>query len=315
MIKISIASRGSRLALRQAQYVKDRLEAVRSDITVTFQVVKTRGDVILDVPLSKVGGKGVFVKEIEQALLSGAADIAVHSMKDMPAESAPGLTLGIVPEREDPADMLLSARYGSLEELPLGAAAGTSSLRRQAQLLALRPDLQVRLLRGNVDTRLCKLMDGQFDVIVLAAAGLKRLGLSAPFATRLEPSAFVPAVGQGALGIEFGEDRDDLRELLGFMEDPASRIRVEAERGLLAGLEGSCRTPIAGYAVMLDPETLRLEGLVASPDGRKVVRRGITAPASEARAAGLSLARTLLQEGAGEILAELRGADAPHQSK
>ncbi len=308
MTELKIATRGSRLALWQAQYVKERLQAAHPGVAVSFHVVKTKGDVILDVPLSKVGGKGLFVKEIEEALLTGAADMAVHSMKDVPMRLPDGLTLGIVPEREDPADLFLSASYENLEALPQGAVVGTSSLRRQAQVLALMPDLRVETLRGNVDTRLRKLMEGRYDAIVLAAAGMERLGLTAPFSSRLEPPLFLPAVGQGALGIEFGADRADLRELLGFMEHRPTRVRVEAERGLLAGLEGGCQVPIAGHAVMLDAATFRLEGLVASVDGRRLVRREVVGVASEASAVGHALAETLLAAGGREILAEVYSA-------
>ena len=308
MTELKIATRGSRLALWQAQYVKERLQAAHPGVAVSFHVVKTKGDVILDVPLSKVGGKGLFVKEIEEALLTGAADMAVHSMKDVPMRLPDGLTLGIVPEREDPADLFLSASYENLEALPQGAVVGTSSLRRQAQVLALMPDLRVETLRGNVDTRLRKLMEGRYDAIVLAAAGMERLGLTAPFSSRLEPPLVRPAVGQGALGIEFGADRADLRELLGFMEHRPTRVRVEAERGLLAGLEGGCQVPIAGHAVMLDAATFRLEGLVASVDGRRLVRREVVGVASEASAVGHALAETLLAAGGREILAEVYSA-------
>ncbi len=305
MIKLVVATRGSRLALWQAHHIRDCLLAVRPEVEIEIRIVKTRGDVITDVPLSQVGGKGLFVKEIEQTLLSGEADLAVHSMKDVPMEPASGLTLGIVPAREDPADMFLSVHHVDAAALPSGAVVGTSSLRRQAQILAARPDLRVEMLRGNVDTRLRKLTEGRYDAVVLAAAGLERLGLSAPHAVRLDPDVFVPAVGQGALGIEFREDRDDLRRLFAFMEDPVTRVCVEAERGLLAGLQGSCRVPVAGHALMIDAGVVRLDGLVASPDGRKVVRRELTAPAGEARAAGLELARILLDAGGREILAEV----------
>ena len=243
MEKLVIATRGSRLALWQANHVKDSLEAVHPGLAVELNIIKTKGDIILDVPLAKVGGKGLFVKEIEEALLSGAADIAVHSMKDVPMELPEGLILGIVPEREDPTDLFLSVDYDSLENLPAGAVVGTSSLRRQAQVLAQRPDLEVVSLRGNVDTRLRKLTEGQFAAIIMATAGMKRLGLSVPKECPLAPPAFIPAVGQGALGIEFREDRKDLAEMLSFMEHRPTRICVEAERGLLAGLWELPNTP------------------------------------------------------------------------
>lgn len=307
MKKLTIATRGSRLALWQAQHVKNRLETSCSALEVTLLVIKTKGDVILDVPLAKVGGKGLFVKEIEEALLSGAADLAVHSMKDVPMELPTGLTLGVVPEREDPSDLFLSVEYDTLESLPAGAEVGTSSLRRQAQVLAIRPDLRVVSLRGNVDTRLRKLLEGQFAAIIMAAAGIKRLGLTVPRQTPLTPPAFMPAVGQGALGIEFREDRTDLIELLAFMEHAPTRICVEAERGFLAGLNGGCQVPIAGHAVLVpseDPDAFRfrLEGLVAEEDGSRIIRDSLEGTAHSARETGLALARQLLDAGAKDIL-------------
>lgn len=305
MEKLVIATRGSRLALWQANHVKDSLEAVHPGLAVELNIIKTKGDIILDVPLAKVGGKGLFVKEIEEALLSGAADIAVHSMKDVPMELPEGLILGIVPEREDPTDLFLSVDYDSLENLPAGAVVGTSSLRRQAQVLAQRPDLEVVSLRGNVDTRLRKLTEGQFAAIIMATAGMKRLGLSVPKECPLAPPAFIPAVGQGALGIEFCEDRKDLAEMLSFMEHRPTRICVEAERGLLAGLDGGCQVPIAGHAEMLDDGTFELEGLVGEVDGSVIIRRKVAGRADEARAVGLALARSLAEDGGAEILARV----------
>lgn len=307
MKKLTIATRGSRLALWQAQHIKTRLETSCSALEVTLQVIKTKGDIILDVPLAKVGGKGLFVKEIEEALLSGAADLAVHSMKDVPMELPAGLILGIVPEREDPSDLFLSVEYDSLESLPAGATVGTSSLRRQAQVLAIRPDLKVVSLRGNVDTRLRKLLEGQFAAIIMAAAGIKRLGLTVPRQTPLAPPAFMPAAGQGALGIEFLEDRKDLIELLAFMEHAPTRTCVEAERGLLAGLNGGCQVPIAGHAVLLPSEDagvprFHLEGLVAEEDGSRIIRDSLEGTALSARETGLALARRLLDAGAKGIL-------------
>ena len=305
MKKLVIATRGSALALWQANHIKALLQERHARLDVELLVLKTRGDVILDVPLAKVGGKGLFVKEIEEALLSGAADIAVHSMKDVPMELPEGLVLGIVPEREDPTDLFLSVKYESLEDLPAGAVVGTSSLRRQAQVLALRPDLKVESLRGNVDTRLRKLSEGQFAAIVMATAGMKRLGLSMPKERPLTPPAFVPAVGQGALGIEFRADRKDLADMMAFMEHRPTRVCVEAERGLLAGLDGGCQVPIAGHAEMLDADTFELEGLVGEVDGSAIIRRKVTGRADEARAVGLALARALAEDGGAEILAKV----------
>lgn len=315
MKKLVIATRGSKLALWQAEHVKSRIEGRHPGVSVELLVLKTRGDIILDVPLAKVGGKGLFVKEIEEALLDGRADLAVHSMKDVPMELPEGLVLGIIPEREEPSDTFLSVHHGSLAALPHGATVGTSSLRRQSQLLALRPDLNVVSLRGNVDTRLRKLSEGQFDAIIMATAGMKRLGLSAPKSEVLGPPAFLPAVGQGALGIEFRDDRTDgadLRDLLAFMEHTPTRIRVEAERGFLAGLQGGCQVPIAGHAVMTGDATFALEGLVADLTGARVIRRtvnGSSAPdGAAARKTGLDLAAQLVADGAGEILAEVYGS-------
>lgn len=310
MKNVTIATRGSRLALWQAEHVKACLEAAHPGLRVELSVIKTRGDIILDVPLAKVGGKGLFVKEIEEALLDGRADLAVHSMKDVPMELPEGLTLGCVPERETPADMFLSVTVPCLEKLPSGAHVGTSSLRRQAQLLALRPDLRISSLRGNVDTRLRKLQEGMYDAIILAAAGLRRLNLDAPVMESLSPSVFMPAVGQGALGIECRADRTDLLELLSFFEHPATRVCVEAERGFLAGLDGGCQVPIAGHAVMTGSETFHLEGLVGEVDGSQILRKSVTGVAAEARQKGLELARQVLRSGADAILARLYAASA-----
>lgn len=306
MQKLTIATRGSKLALWQAEHIKACLESqYPGKLSVSLLILKTKGDIIQDVPLAKVGGKGLFVKEIEEALLDGRADLAVHSMKDVPMELPEGLILGLVPEREDPSDSLLSVRYPDLDSLPQGASVGTSSLRRQAQLLRLRPDLKIISLRGNVDTRLRKLEEGQFDAIVMASAGLKRLGLKAPKEFKLAPPDFLPAAGQGALGIEFAAARQDLHELLAFMEHRPTRICVEAERGFLAGLEGGCQVPIAGHAVMLDADTFSLEGLVADVDGKQIIRQTMTGKAESARQTGFALAETLKKAGAGAILAEL----------
>lgn len=311
MKKLVIATRGSKLALWQAEHIKSCIEGKHPGVSVELLVLKTRGDIILDVPLAKVGGKGLFVKEIEEALLDGRADLAVHSMKDVPMELPEGLVLGIIPEREEPSDTFLSVHHASLAALPHGATVGTSSLRRQSQLLALRPDLNVVSLRGNVDTRLRKLSEGQFDAIIMATAGMKRLGLSAPKSEVLGPPAFLPAVGQGALGIEFRADRADLHDLLAFLEHTPTRIRVEAERGFLAGLQGGCQVPIAGHAVMTGNDTFTLEGLVADLTGTRVIRRtmnGKSAPdGAQARTVGLDLAAQLVADGAGAILAEVYG--------
>jgi hydroxymethylbilane synthase len=311
MKHLVIATRGSKLALWQAEHIKSLIETEHAGkVDVSLKIIKTKGDIILDVPLAKVGGKGLFVKEIEEALLDGSADLAVHSMKDVPMELPEGLFLGCIPEREEPSDTLLSVRYASLDALPHGARVGTSSLRRQSQLLALRPDLDIISLRGNVDTRLRKLMDGEFDAIVMATAGLKRLGLAAPHHEVLAPPRFLPAVGQGALGIEFREDRADLRDMLAFLDHRPTRIRVEAERGFLAGLEGGCQVPIAGHAVMTGDDDFRIEGLVADLKGERVIRRTLEGTGANARNRGLELASQVLADGAAEILDEVYASGA-----
>lgn len=310
MDTLVIATRGSRLALWQAEYVKSLLETRYPALRVRLNIIRTKGDIIQDVPLAKVGGKGLFVKEIEEALLGGQADLAVHSMKDVPMQLPEGLVLGCIPQREVPADLFLSVRYATPEALPQGAHVGTSSLRRQAQVLAWRPDLRISSLRGNVDTRLRKLTEGTYDAIILASAGIKRLGLSAPCMYPLTPERFLPAVGQGALGIECRADRADLLELLSPFDDPATRVCVEAERGLLAGLDGGCQVPIAGYAVLSGADSLRLEGLVAEPDGSRLLRKTLHGTAATARQTGQELARQLLDDGAREILARLYQQEA-----
>ena len=310
MQKVVIATRGSQLALWQAEHIKSRLMERHPGLEVELLVLKTKGDIILDVPLAKVGGKGLFVKEIEEALLSGAADLAVHSMKDVPMVLPEGLTLGVVPEREVCTDLFLSEKYASLEELPQGAKLGTSSLRRQAQSLALRPDLEVAMLRGNVETRLRKMKEGQYDAIILARAGVKRLGLGASLQQDLTPPAFLPAVGQGALGVEIREDRPEVRELVAFLEHRPTRLCVTAERAFLRRLDGGCQVPIAAHAV-LEGEELILEALVAEPLGKVVFRSSVRCAADidAADAAGQQLAEKLLADGADKILAELYAAE------
>lgn len=303
MRTVKIATRGSRLALWQAEFIRHRLLAVHPDLSVEMMIVKTKGDVILDVPLAKVGGKGLFVKEIEESLLAGVADLAVHSMKDVPMQLPSGLVLGAVPKRENPADSLLSARYPTLAELPKGATVGTSSLRRQAQLLALRPDCKVVSLRGNVDTRLRKMLDGQFEAIVMAAAGIKRLNLDAPYTQEFQPETFLPAVGQGALGLECRENDTFMLDLLADLDDQQTHVCVEAERGFLAGLNGGCQVPIAGHA-KLEKGTLTLDGLVASIDGKTILRQKRSGSADNARQIGLDLAENLLVAGASTLLSE-----------
>ena len=300
-----IATRGSQLALWQADHVRRRLLALRPDLSIELLKIKTKGDVILDVPLSKVGGKGLFIKEIEEALLDGRADLAVHSVKDVPMALPEGLTLACVPEREICTDCLVSETISRFEEIPQGARIGTCSLRRQAQLLHARPDLRILPLRGNVETRLRKLQEGEFDAIVLASAGMKRLGLSARHMTHLPEDCFVPAVGQGAIGIECRVGDADLRALLSTMEHRPTRICVDAERGFLAGLDGGCQVPIAAHATMHDNTHLHLEGLVGEVDGSHLIRLQRDGDASDARDIGLGMARDILDRGAGDILHRL----------
>lgn len=304
MNKITIATRGSALALWQANHIKDLLQAKYSGLEVELSIIKTKGDIILDVPLAKVGGKGLFVKEIEDALLNGSADLAVHSMKDVPMVLPQGLILGAVPQREDRYDVFLSKQYKNIGELPQNAVIGTSSLRRQAQILAMRPDLEIKMLRGNVQTRINKMLAGEYDAIVLAAAGIKRLGLSVPCQTALTPPDFLPACGQGALGIEVREDRKDILDLIAFLNDEETRVCVEAERSFLKSLDGGCQVPIAAVS-RLNGNTITLEGLVAEPDGQTIIRKTLEDSTENRIALGEKLAETILNSGAKEILKRL----------
>lgn len=303
---LRIATRGSKLALWQAEHVRQRLLAIEPTLAVELVVLKTQGDRILDRPLAEVGGKGLFVKEIEEALLDGRADVAVHSMKDLPAELAPGLALAAVPEREDPRDALL-VRPGlsatDLASLPEGARVGTSSLRRVCLLRSLRPDLDVVPLRGNVDTRLAKLAAGEFDAMVLAVAGLRRLGLAEHITVALDPEQFVPAIGQGALAIETRSDDEATRERVARLDDAPTRVATAAERAFLARLDGSCRTPMGAHAVLRDDATtLRLAALVGRPDGSELLRAERSGPADFAARLGTDLAEHLIARGAAAIL-------------
>ena len=299
-----IATRGSKLAMWQARHVAGLIRQAHPRVHVDFKVVKTSGDKILDVPLAKVGGKGLFVKEIEEAILAKEADLAVHSMKDVPAELVPGLILGVMPQRDDVSDALLSMRYPDLQSLPRGAVVGTSSLRRQAQLLSLRPDLRIRSLRGNLDTRVRKLEQGAFDAIVVASVGLKRLGLQAPFASRLLPPEFFPALGQGALGIEYPEENAQLQSLLAPLDHAQTRVTVTAERSFLHELEGGCQVPIGGMAEVVKDQVL-LQGFVADVRGERVILEQGRAACHDAEALGRSLARKVLDRGGREILRQV----------
>ena len=304
MKHVTIATRGSMLALWQAEHISALLRAQYPGLTVALLKIKTTGDKILDVPLAKVGGKGLFVKEIEEALLDGRADLAVHSMKDVPTELPAELIVGVNPVREAPTDSLLSVKYDGLDALPGGAKVGTSSLRRQAQLLTLRPDLVIESLRGNLDTRVRKLLEGQFDAIVVATAGLNRLGLSAPKVEILGPPRFLPAVAQGSLGIEYRRDRPDMAELLAFLNHPETAAQVAAERGFLTGLDGGCQVPIAAWS-QLKGDSLTLTGFVAGVNGENPIRLSATGDPARAWELGAKLADQVLAAGGKAILDEV----------
>ena len=301
---IRIATRKSPLALWQAEHVASRLVAAYPGIQVELVKMVTRGDRILDAPLAKVGGKGLFVKELEQGIMDGTADIAVHSMKDVPAELPEGLHLAAILCREDPRDALVSNRFGSLSELPAAARIGTSSLRRQCQLRLRLPECRIHSLRGNVGTRLDKLESEGLDAIILAAAGLIRLGQAHRISEYLAPEASLPAVGQGAIGIECRQDDARINALLEVLHDGATATRVRAERAFNHRLNGGCQVPIAGFAELTDGR-LRLRGLVASPDGRALVRGEIEGFSAEAEQLGVRLADDLLGRGADRILRDL----------
>ena len=304
---IRIATRKSPLALWQAHFVQSRLQQLYPQLRVELLPMSTKGDKILDSPLAKVGGKGLFVKELEQAILAGDADIAVHSMKDVPVEFPDGLGLSIICERDDPRDAFVSSRFSSMAELPAGSRVGTSSLRRQCQLRASRPDLQILDLRGNVNSRLAKLDAGEYDAILLAAAGLKRLGLQERITTLLTPEQSLPANGQGAVGIECCLDDDELLTLLAPLEHGPTRQRVLAERAMNRALQGGCQVPIGAYAE-LEGDQLWLRGLVGSPDGRQILRAECRGAASDPVALGQTLAEQLLAQGAARLLSEIYGS-------
>ncbi len=302
---IRIGSRGSQLALWQANWVQDAIKTHWPDIHTELVIIKTTGDKILDVPLAKVGGKGLFVKEIEESMLSGRIDIAVHSMKDMPAELPHGLSIGAVPQREDPRDALITESFPSVADLPRGARVGTSSLRRSAQLLHQRPDLAIEPLRGNLDTRLKKLTTTDLDAIVLAAAGLKRLGLARRITAILDHRTMLPAVGQGALCIESRTNDDMIASVISALDDAATHTAVLAERAFLHRLEGGCQVPIAGHATIGSGDRLTITGLVAELDGSRLIKQTLEGPCDQAAKLGLQLADALLAEGAASILERL----------
>ncbi|EKF75458.1 porphobilinogen deaminase [Alcanivorax hongdengensis A-11-3] len=301
---LRIATRSSPLAIWQAEYVQQRLEQLHDGLRVELVRIKTQGDKILDTPLAKIGGKGLFVKELEEAMMDGRADIAVHSMKDVPMALPPGFALPVICEREDPRDAFVSNHHDSLTALPQGACVGTSSLRRQAQVKANRPDLVVKSLRGNVQTRLGKLDAGEFDAIILAAAGLKRLEMHERIRYEMPPEESLPAVGQGAVGIECRDDDAQVKAWLAPLNDADTWDRVVAERAMNRRLEGGCQVPIAGFSLLENGE-LWLRGLVAEENGGRVLRAEGRAPREQAAALGQSIAEQLLEQGADAILQAL----------
>jgi hydroxymethylbilane synthase len=302
---LKIATRKSPLALWQAEYVRDRLLAAHEGLEVELVTMTTKGDRILDTPLAKIGGKGLFVKELEQGMMAGDADIAVHSMKDVPMELPEGFILPVVCERESPFDAFVSHDHAGIESLPQGAKVGTSSLRRSSQLLHHRPDLEILSLRGNVQTRLSKLDSGEFDAIILASAGLIRLELEDRIREKIAPEFMLPAVGQGAVGIECREGDDRTLSLINCLNDPDTLTRVAAERAFNHRLEGGCQVPIAAFA-LLENDQLWLRGLVASTDGKKVLLAEARGPRQDAEKLGYELAEELLDRGADRILKGLQ---------
>lgn len=301
---LKIATRQSPLALWQANYVKDLLQQLYPDLNVELVPMVTKGDVILDSPLVKIGGKGLFVKELENALLNKEADIAVHSMKDVPMQFPEGLGLAVICKREDPRDAFVSNSYRTLAELPQGAVVGTSSLRRQCQLKTLRPDLEIRSLRGNVGTRLSKLDNGDYDAIILASAGLIRLGLAERIASFIDVEQSLPAAGQGAVGIECRTDDVAVQQLLAPLADAETTSCVLAERAMNNRLQGGCQVPIGGYAVLRDGE-LYLRALVGSVDGSTIIRAEGKSAVENADVLGVQIAEQLLAQGADKILQDI----------
>ncbi|MCZ6831075.1 MAG: hydroxymethylbilane synthase [Gammaproteobacteria bacterium] len=300
---LRIATRESQLALWQANHVKAELQRFHSDLQVELVAMTSRGDQLLDAPLAKIGGKGLFVKELEAALLAAEADIAVHSMKDVPMEFPEGLCLGVICEREDPTDALVSNHFASVEALPAGSIVGTSSLRRECQLRSRRPDLQVNFLRGNVNTRLRKLDDGDYDAIILASAGLLRLGMADRISQRLPVAESLPAGGQGAVGIELRVGDATIAELIKPLHHQYTARRVTAERALITRLQGDCQVPIASFAEYRENGELWLRGLVGRADGSEILRAEASAAAEAAEQLGIDVAEDLLRQGAAELLA------------
>lgn len=305
-MRIRIATRKSPLALWQANYVKQQLLATHNNLTVELIPMVTQGDVLLDSPLSKIGGKGLFVKQLEQAMLNNDADIAVHSIKDIPVQFPEGLILATICQRDEVRDAFISNKYNSLDELPKGAIIGTSSLRRQCQLRAKYPHIQIKDLRGNVSTRLAKLDEHQYDAIILAAVGLKRLALENRIKQLIDTDLILPAVGQGAIGIEARTNDQVILDLLAPLDDKNSRICIQAERAMNQQLQGGCQVPIACYS-QLKNNTLSIQGLVGRTDGREIIKSQIQGNADQFEQLGHSLAEQLLNQGAKKILKELNG--------
>jgi hydroxymethylbilane synthase len=304
MRKIIVGSRRSKLAMTQTNWVIDQLKKIGAPFTFELKEIVTKGDEILNVTLSKVGGKGLFVKEIEQAMLNKEIDIAVHSMKDMPAVLPDGLVIGTIPEREDPRDVLISKDNRSLRDLPAGAIVGTSSLRRKAQILNIRPDLEIKWIRGNIDTRLKKLETEEYDAIILAAAGLSRMGWKAEVVSEyLEPSDCIPAVGQGALAIECRKDDEEILQWLAKINCPKTNRAVQAERAFLNKIGGSCQVPVGGYAVINDENDVVLNAFVASNNGKTIFKE--TVVGKDAVTVGEEAGERLIERGAGKLISEI----------
>ena len=304
LTELRIATRSSLLALWQAEEVSRRLGVLYPDLKVTMVKMVSKGDVLLDSPLAKIGGKGLFVKELEMSMLEGIADIAVHSMKDVPLAFPPGLELAVIMEREDPRDAFISNQFDCLADMPAGSVVGTSSLRRQCQILEIYPWLTINWIRGNVNTRLSKLDAGKYDALILASAGLKRLGFESRIKTAIEPEECLPSIGQGAVGIEVRSDDYWIKELLAPLADVDTTSRITAERALNEALNGGCQVPIAGF-VLLNNGELYLRALVGEPDGSVILRAEKSGPVEQAASLGIQVAEDLLAQGAGKILAKL----------
>ena len=301
-----IGTRGSALALAQATLVQQQIQEHHRSVTVDLQIIKTTGDKIQDVPLAKIGGKGLFTKEIEMAIAAGEVDLGVHSIKDVPTEVPPGLVIGITTRREDPRDAFISRKYPSFKVIPSGGRIGTGSLRRRAQLMHLRPDLEIVPLRGNVDTRLRKLAEEKLDGLILATAGLRRLGRAGEITAIIPDTEMLPAIGQGALGLEYREDDVETQNMLSFLDHPETKVAVAAERAFLARLEGGCQVPIAARGILQDGELI-LEGLIGDLTGEHIYREQVAGRPEEAIVLGRQLAEKLLKQGGAQILSEIYG--------